>query len=502
MAVARHACWACVALLGLLAPAAASARAGTHEISILAPDGRVQRHALLGARGGELAPAPPAGRPHPARPRARLARARTVISELARMRRAGQIAPADAAQRRRAYEDARRTLRRLSGTRRRELQAVLGTIAGIAARGRLTPSRLAPLWLTLERNREWWTTAPWVPAVGERVGFQGDELVYQYYAGQGLQIQWLGTFGKLNALAKSAKAANAARASAMIDQILPLASARAGGLAWEYEFAFGGGGGAPPWTSSLSQGTGLQALARAAQQTGREAEVLPVTNRALAVFRRRTPEGVRVPVPGGVHYAQYSFAPGLRILNGFVQSVVGLHDYAEISGNARAEGLYEAGLREAEREVPAYDTGAWSLYSRGTSSSESNLNYHVLLRDFLTSLCQRSQGAVFCDTAQRFTDDLKRPPVVTIPAQRLRARTTSALRLKLDKISALTVRVARGGRVVLARYLGTVGHGERSVPWVVPRRRGAYTVTVTARDLAGNAGTARGTVQVVGRPRG
>ena len=39
--------------------------------------------------------------------------------------------------------------------------------------------------------------------------------------------------------------------------------------------------------------------------------------------------------------------------------------------------------QRAAREVPAFDTGAWSLYSRGTVTHESDLGYHTLLRDFL-----------------------------------------------------------------------------------------------------------------------
>jgi hypothetical protein len=495
MGLARQASRVCAAVLLPLAAGAPAAQAGTHHrIAILSPDGQVRRHALPPAARAEL-PAPPGGA-H-ARPHAGVAARRTVASVLRGMRSRGEISPEDYAARRAAYGDARAAVRELSGTPRRELAAVIATLDGIAARGKLTPSRVAPLWLTLERNREWWTTAPWVPAPGERVGFSDNDLVWQYYAGRGLQIQWLGTFGQLNWLAQSAKPANVARAGEMIDEILPLASSRAGGLAWEYEFPFGGG--AAPWTSSLSQGTGLQALARAAQATGRTAEVAHATRKGLAIFRRRTPEGVRVKVPGGVHYAQYSFAPGLRILNGFVQSLVGLHDYAEITGNSRARKLYETGVREAEREVPTYDTGAWSLYSRGTSTHESDLGYHTLLRDFLVSLCAREPLPVFCDTAQRFTDDLAKAPVVSVPAQRLPRGRYGYVRVRLDKLSALTLTVQRGDRVVLSRTVGTLAYGTHRLGWSVPRRTGRYRVTVTARDLAGNAGGGTGTVRVVER---
>jgi hypothetical protein len=417
------------------------------------------------------------------------------MSELRRLHASGRIDDAEYAARRQTWYRARRAARHLSGTRRRELQDVIDIVNGIAARRQLTVSRLPALWLTLDRNREWWTTSPAIPYSGERVGFSDDDLVWQYYPGSGLQIQWLGTFGKVNWLDGTTSRAHRNELSRLVDQILPLAAWRAGGWAWEYEFPFDGG--APPWTSSLSQGTGLQALARAAVKLGREADVLPITQRAITIFEVRAPRGVRVRKGlERAHYAQYSFAPRLRILNGFVQSLVGLHDYATITGDATALALFEQGEAEAEREVPTFDTGAWSLYSRGSSTHESDLSYHILLRDFLSHLCDRTQVSVFCDEAQRFTADLTTPPVVTVPRQRLRAGRTQRLRLRLDKVSSLSVTVRRRGRTVLARSLGTVGHGTVRVPWSVPRHAGRYQVEVSARDLAGNTSDASGTVTV------
>jgi hypothetical protein len=497
MAFARLACWVCVALLALLAQGSAIAQAGTrsNKILVLSSDGRVRAHA---ATGPAVAERRPPRRAASASRAGRARAARTVAKELTRLRDRGAITPEEHADRRAAYDDAKRALRKLRGTRRVELRAVLATLDGIAARGKLTRSRLAPLWLTLERNVEWWTTGP-LMASGQRTGFEGSELVWQYYPGAGLQIQWLGTFGKLNALARGSKR-NDSRTSLFVDEVLALASDRAGGLAWEYLFPFGGG--AAPWVSSLAQGTGLQALARAAKRLKRQADVFPVTSRALGIFETRTPEGVLVPQEdgwAGPHYAQYSYAPSLRILNGFVQSVVGLHDYAQISGDPRAQALYEAGEREAAHEVPQFDTGAWSLYSRGTSQYESDLGYHELLRDFLQSLCDRTQKAVYCDTAARFTAYESEPPALALAPQRLRGGRPGTLRVRLSKRSTVTVTVSRAGRAVMARQLGTVGYGLVRVRWLVPRRAGTYEVRVTARDLNGNTSERPGTV-VVGKP--
>jgi hypothetical protein len=416
---------------------------------------------------------------------------RTVVGELKRLRDAGQITPEDYAARRAVYEEVKRGTRRLSGVRETQMRAVLLTVEEIAARRQLIPSRIGPLWLTMERNLEWWNEGPLL-ASGKRVEFEGSELVWQYYPGQGLQLQMLGNFGKLNGLWGGREND---RLAFMLDELLPLAAERAGGLAWEYYFAFGGG--RAPWVSGLAQGTAVQALARAATRLKRQADVLPVAQRALAIFEAPTPQGVRVPVEHGDHYAIYSFAPDLRVLNGFIQALVGLHDYARLSGDPRGTALFEAAEPEARQEVPTYDTGSWSLYSRGSSSRESDLGYHDLLTGFLEGLCSRTDHEVYCTTAANFVTYKSQPPVLEVEPARLRGGKPGRVGFELSKISSLNLRILRGSTVVEARPFGVIGYGKRTFGWDVPRRRGAYTVELTARDLVGNPATARAVVEVL-----
>jgi hypothetical protein len=483
-----------LAVLTALA-AAPAAHAATHHAGILVLDRQGHVHAHSAARA-TMATAAPSGSRHRARTTARKTR-RTVLYELKRLRASGALTPEDYVARRTAYYDAKRTARQLHGTRRTELNAVIATIDDIARRGRLTRSRVAPLWLTLQRNVEWWTTGPLLSS-GQRTGFDGSELVWQYYPGQGLQIQWLGTFGKLNWLARYKR--YDARTTLLTDEVLGLASDRAGGLAWEYLFRFDGG--APPWVSSLAQGTGLQALSRAASRLGRQGDIYPVTERALTVFQQPPPEGVREgPETGwaGPHYLQYSFAPGLYILNGFTQAVTGLHDYAQATQDPTATQLYTEGQAELAREVPRYDTGAWSLYEIGTGSYESSLSYHELLTGFLVNMCDRTQADVYCQTAARFAEYEHQPPTLALARQKLRGGRGATLRIRLSKVSAMSVQIRRGAKVVLSRSLGTVGHGLVRVRWAVPRRAGSYDVQVSVRDLNGNTARATGSVEVLKR---
>ena len=171
----------------------------------------------------------------------------------------------------------------------------------------------------------------------------------------------------------------------LLAEVIPLATQRAGGIAWEYLFRFDGG--VPPWTSGLSQGTALQVLARAWSRF-KEPAYLAAAQQALGVFEHSPSQGVRVATPAGALYAEYTYAPSDRILNGFIQALVGLYDYTAITGDPLGLALFNAGDAEARAEVPHYDTGGWSLYDQ---FGESNLNYHELLTEFLQHLCERTR---------------------------------------------------------------------------------------------------------------
>ena len=424
---------------------------------------------------------------HAAKPR------RTIARELDKLHASGAIDAATYAADRAIQADVRRTIRTLEGTRKAELAGVLATVQAIAARGSLRAGRLYPLFLTLQRNREWWSSQPLL-AGGQRVTFEGSELVWQYVPGQGLQFHPLANFGVLNAYAKTKR--RRLENAQLLDELMTMAVPRGGTLAWEYYFTFDGG--RPPWVSSLAQGTALQAIARSAEKLGRMPELLPRIREGLELFEQAPPVGVRIESGAGAYYAQYSFWPDLRILNGFVQSLVGLYDVAQITGDARAAALFADGDRTARAEVPMFDTGAWSLYSRDAITRESDLHYHTLLRDFLASLCARTAEPVYCTAESNFTGYLTTAPAIELHTRRLRGGKPGALRFSLSKIARATVQVtAPSGRTRLSVAAGVVGRGARTVAWNVPRKAGEYTLRVDATDLAGNAASVEGYVEVL-----
>jgi hypothetical protein len=421
------------------------------------------------------------------------AKPRTVKSELSRLATSGRITATERRDRLSDFNAAKRAAKRLprGTTRKRELSGVVSIVEGIAARRKLNGPRLVPLWLMLDTNRVYWTTHVTGPST-RRISFAGSQLVWQYFPGQGLQFHPLANFAKLNAL-WSSKSNTAA--GQLLDELLPLRVPRAGGVAWEYDFAFGGG--RPPWVSGMAQGTGVEAMSRVAKRLGRQDEVLPILKQALGIFKTNTPEGVRVPTSDGPEYALYSFAPDLHVINGFLQALIGLYDLAKYGGDPDAQALYEEGERVARREVPSYDTGAWSLYSRGSSEHESDLSYHQLVTSFLHNLCTRSQEPVYCDTELKFAQYELEAPIVSLATTTLRGGKLGKVKVRLSKISRVVLQFSRAGRVVYTKPAVTVGHGTPALLWQVPRKAGDYDVAITATDLAGNRGTAEGTIEVL-----
>lgn len=473
------------------------------------------------------------------------ARGPTVYGALQSLQRSGGLSAEAYGEYASTYTEALSAVKHLSGTRRAELASVIANVQQIAAAGQLTPSRLPAVMLTLENNVQWWSHQP-LPAADQHVSFPGSHLVWEYYPGQGIEIQWLATFGEANGYYDNGHDNTQLRE--LLDEAIPLATQRAGGIAWEYLFHFDGG--SPPWTSGLSQGTALQALSRAYSRL-KEPAYQTAAKQALGVFQTPPPAGVRVEAPAGALYAEYTYAPTDRILNGFIQSLNGLYEYAKLTGDPLGRQLFEAGDAEARAITPSYDTGGWSKYDQ---YSESNLNYHELLGEFLQSLCQRtSQGEpslavsttppasttptpttppastitggatattaatgggrssaeatasiaqasaaipgdqIYCSTAQRFTTDLHTPPAIALLTRKLPEAVRGGVRLSLSKIATVSLTIRQGRRVVWTNSALVEG-GKPRLLWVTPRKSGSYSVSVTAVDLAGSTASTNGTI--------
>jgi hypothetical protein len=426
---------------------------------------------------------------------------RAVYRALARAERRERIASSSYRRWRRWYVGSIRTYKRLRGARRDQLGYVIDTVEALALARRLTPTRMAGAFVQLERNRRYWRSLPY-PAAGDQVSFKGSEVLYQYFPGQGLQMHPLSTFKKANHMHGTCERQEAGcsldRLRRLLDEMEDIAVQRSRRfIAWEYGFHFGGG--SPPWISGMAEATAIQAYGRASDLLG-EPRYVETAQRALGAFETLPPNGVRaVGFAGGIHYLQYSFAPRLYIFNAFLQSLIGLHDFARITGDTRAAELYEEAEPEAREEIPLSDVGDWSRYSyRG---AESNRDYHELLREFLASMCSRRLGALYCEYADRYRGYQVDPPELTYTGPGLAtAKHLTPIRFQVSKLSAVEVNVYRGERLVFSK-LGTFRRGVGAFAWR-PRGPGLFTVRLGAKELRTGLGKKdRATTEIEVEPR-
>jgi D-glucuronyl C5-epimerase C-terminus len=466
---------------GGASPAAAASAGQLHPVLVL-KDGRVsvERERFLGPTSVPGRAAPTASRPRAVAAAAKKKPPKGRATHLAidKLLADGAIDQPTRDTRQASLRQTLRVYKALRGTRQIELGAVIDNADAIAAAGALTASRLNAVFATLEANATWWNEGS-IPASGARISVNGSPVIWQYYRGQGIELQMLANFGKANAL-RSGKKKTALRQ--LLDQLVPLAADRGGWPAFEYYFKFGGG--KPPWTSSISQATAVQALARAGQLLA-DPSLTALAQQGLAAFEQPPPAGVREDTPSGPFYLIYSFAPNLLVINAHLQALVALYDVAQITGDPRALTLFQQGDAEAQAVLPGYDTGAWSMYDQ---NHESDLNYHDLVTTFLQNLCKRTATPVYCDTATRFKAYRETAPTSSPATRAIRAGKAAKLAFSVDKVSRVGVTVLDDtGRTVFATS-AVVGHGRRSYTWSQPAAPGVYTLRVGATDLAGNRG--------------
>ena len=160
--------------------------------------------------------------------------------------------------------------------------------------GRLTPSRAAAGVPDARAQPRLVGAGPAAALRRSACGFAGSELVWQFYPGQGIQVQWLGHVRQ----GQRGLRRQGQRPAARLLGRGPGARRRSAPAAWPSSTLFQFDGGRPPWVSSLAQGTGTPGAVARRVAPGRPR--LRPTPRAArwAIFRTPPPEGVRVATRG------------------------------------------------------------------------------------------------------------------------------------------------------------------------------------------------------------
>jgi heparosan-N-sulfate-glucuronate 5-epimerase len=140
-------------------------------------------------------------------------------------------------------------------------------------------------------------------------------------------------------------------------------------LLWAYEFEVPSYNASAPWYSAMAQARIMVAFERAYELTQDE-HYLQLADGAM--------RALEVPIElGGVLYIDpkdngkwyEELAGGGRaspplILNGFIFSLLDLHDFYVQTGSQDAKSLFEEGITELKRHLSDYDTGRWTYYDR------------------------------------------------------------------------------------------------------------------------------------------
>ncbi|KAM3719881.1 D-glucuronyl C5-epimerase [Dirofilaria immitis] len=120
------------------------------------------------------------------------------------------------------------------------------------------------------------------------------------------------------------------------------------------------------WHSAMAQGHALSVLTRAYVVTN-DAKYLQIAKRALRLFKTEAAKGgVLNELFGHPWFEEYPTTPGTFVLNGFLYSLIGLYDFAQVSSSHDDEidsaTLFSMGLESLRIFLPLFDTGSGTFY--------------------------------------------------------------------------------------------------------------------------------------------
>jgi hypothetical protein len=137
------------------------------------------------------------------------------------------------------------------------------------------------------------------------------------------------------------------------------------------------------------------------------------------------------------------------VLNAQLQTAIAVRDYAELAADPVAAELATRLELASATLLPAFDTGAWSLYA--LNGREATLGYHTYVVSLLKRLANRTQDPLWRDPADRFDAYTKQPVAVTPVGPPVPAlyplppdgfRDEARIGITLSKLATVTVEAA------------------------------------------------------------
>lgn len=289
--------------------------------------------------------------------------------------------------------------------------------ADYARSGRLTWQRSAVLSHQLAINGRYFATHG-LPGGGGKVKLivPGSALVWAYFPGQGIQFHPVDSLHRARMHLRHRSYAAAAK---LADELLDMQVTRHGaGRSFDVsEYGFTYEGHAPPWVSGMAEGMKIEvlgALARRSSEWDARHRYLDAAHRTLPIFDVSWTSGGVMDLDGhaGRWYLEYAYWDQQRVLNGFQFALLGLHHFARDADRSpfpststradasKARRLFEWGVIEMVRHLPAYDLGSWSRYSEG--GERASTVYHRIHVTFLEQIASLTTNAGAAATCRRY----------------------------------------------------------------------------------------------------
>ena len=380
----------------------------------------------------------------------------------------------------------------LSGRAARRADYVIDTVRRFARQRRLT-ARLAPMFLILQRNRDWWAKAG-PPGSGARLQLGGSRVIFQYFPGQGPAAAPAGELRQAQRLLAWDAATgicarwpttwsswpSSATASSPGSTTSPTAAARRRG--------------SPAWR----RGPRCRRW-RAPATAWRIPRWLEVAGRARGAFDTQHPEG------------RARAAERRRLVRALQLRAAPVRAERASPGGERHAHVHRVRPRRhgGGRALPAPATsprrrasaelrhGRLVAVLAARPGSRARRRASTTTRSTATSRATSAEATsdpAYCTASDHFTEYLKQDPTRR-PAPR-RSRSGDRRPRREVPLQALEGRPGRDRRAPRRQDLPVherlLRHGERYIRWVPPRvsDERTYTYTLFARDLAGNSSSA------------
>jgi hypothetical protein len=304
----------------------------------------------------------------------------------------------------------------------------------------------------------------------------GDGVVYRWFPRLGFEFHPLANFAALN---NDAGAKNVDTTRTLAGALIARAIPRGNRLLWEYQFRYGSG--RPPWASGLAQVVAAQAFARAFTLL-QDPAIGAAAGRAFASV-----PPLLLPLPSGPWVRLYGFNSEI-VLNAQLQTILSLLEYGGALNDPAALALAARMTAAAQKLLPRFDTGDWSLYELG--GGYASWSYQKFVTDLLAKLAKQTQDPFWVATSKTFHAYYYDPPQATqtTPTPAIWPKPLDGYLdvapIQINLSMRATVTVAIAGKVTTYRW----NAGAHTVTWKPPAglAPGTYPVQVSTSSYAGH----------------